>query len=75
MKSTGKAYLFLILTGGIAGHLFYLKKYKRAILYIFTIGLLGLGLLYDWVTLAKQVDRYNNGKPIIPPPLPKELYM
>lgn len=74
MLSKRKAYLLLIFTGGIGGHWFYLGNYKKALLYLFTGGLFGLGTIYDLFTLSKQVDLYNYGELDIPAPLSKEFY-
>lgn len=74
-KSILVAYLLLLTGGGIFGaHLFYLKKYKRAVLYLFTFGLCGIGWAYDLFTLITQVENYNNPRDYIPAPLPKEFY-
>ena len=58
-KSKGVAYLLLIFLGWLGVHRFYLGKVGTGILYFFTLGLLGFGLLYDLFTLGNQVDVYN----------------
>ena len=58
-KSKGVAYLLLIFLGWLGVHRFYLGKVGTGILYFFTFGLLGFGLLYDLFTLGNQVDVYN----------------
>lgn len=52
---------FIFLTfGGVFGiHRFYLGKIWTALLYLFTVGLFGLGLLYDFWTINEQVDLCN----------------
>lgn len=53
---------FLLLTFlGIFGvHRFYLGKWITGILYLFTGGLLLLGVLYDYWTLNGQIDEINS---------------
>ena len=60
-KSKITAYILWLISGcGWLGfHRFYLGKKKTAILWIFTAGLCGIGLIYDLFTLSKQVDEYN----------------
>ena len=58
-RSTGAAYLFLILLGGVGGHHFYLGNTARGILYVFTLGLLGVGVVVDFVSLPAQVRSAN----------------
>ena len=59
MKSKGVAYLLWFFLGAVGGHKFYLGKTGMGILYIFTVGLFGIGLLVDLFTLGNQVDVYN----------------
>jgi len=60
LKSILMAYL-LFLVGGVLGfHKFYLGKNGTGVLYIFTLGLFGFGLLYDALTLPHQVAVYND---------------
>lgn len=60
-KSKATAYILWFISGfGWLGfHRFYLRKKKTAVLWIFTAGLCGIGLIYDLFTLSKQVDEYN----------------
>ncbi len=61
MKSKGFAY-FLWLFGliGLCGlHRFYIGKIGTGIIWLFTLGLLGIGQLIDLFTLGGQVDIYN----------------
>lgn len=53
------AWLLLTFLGIIGGHRFYIGKWKTALLYLFTCGLLGLGILYDFWTLNSQVAEQN----------------
>lgn len=61
MKSKGTAYILLAVSiFGICGlHRFYIGKIGTGVLYLFTCGLFGFGLLYDLFTLGKQVDMAN----------------
>lgn len=58
-RSTGIAYLWLIFLGGVGAHQFYIGKPGRGILYLFTLGLLGFGVLIDLFTLPSQVRTRN----------------
>jgi Fe2+ or Zn2+ uptake regulation protein len=58
-KSKAVAYLLLIFLGIFGAHRFYLEKIGTGILYLFTGGLLGIGVLVDLFTLSGQVDTYN----------------
>lgn len=59
MKSKGIAYLLWFFLGFLGAHKFYLGKVGVGVLYIFTFGLFGVGLLIDLFTLGGQVDTYN----------------
>jgi hypothetical protein len=59
MKSKGIAYLLLIFLGWAGGHRFYLNKFGTGIIWLLSLGLLGIGLLIDLFTLSGQVDMYN----------------
>jgi TM2 domain-containing membrane protein YozV len=58
-KSVGTAYLLWFFLGFLGIHKFYLDKAGTGILYLFTFGLLGIGLLVDLFTLGEQVRTYN----------------
>jgi TM2 domain-containing membrane protein YozV len=61
-KEKGTAYVLLIVPSffGIAGlHRFYLGQVGMGILYLFTFGFLGIGLIIDLFTLSGMVDKYN----------------
>jgi hypothetical protein len=63
------AYLLLFLTGIWGGHHFYLGRPGKGRLYLFTVGIVGFGWIYDLFTLDRQVDDanlrigYRNGFP------------
>ena len=59
MKSKGTAYILWLFLGLFGAHRFYLNKVGTGILYFFTVGLFGVGWLYDLFTLGGQVDMYN----------------
>jgi hypothetical protein len=61
MYSVGMAYLLWFLSGfGVAGfHRFYLRKIPSGLLWLCTGGLLGIGSIYDFVTLDRQVREAN----------------
>jgi len=58
-KDVGIAYILLIFFGTIGVHKFYLGKIGMGILYIFTLGILGIGVLVDIFTLSSQVRGVN----------------
>ncbi len=59
MKSTTTAYLLWFFLGFLGAHKFYLGKTGMGILYFFTFGIFGIGLLIDLFTLGTQVNTYN----------------
>jgi TM2 domain-containing membrane protein YozV len=59
MKSKGTAYLLWFFLGLLGVHRFYLGKTGTGILYLFSLGLCGIGWLVDLFTLGSQVDAYN----------------
>jgi len=59
MKSKGVAYLLFFLLGAFGAHRFYLDKIGTGILWLFTIGLFGVGNLIDLFTLGSQVKKFN----------------
>jgi len=60
-KDVGVAYLLLALSFlGFCGiNRFYLGKVGTGILFFFTGGLFGIGLIYDLITTPKQVKEIN----------------
>lgn len=59
MKSKTTAYLLWFFLGAFGAHKFYLNKTGTGILYLFTLGIFGFGVLIDLFTLGGQVDTYN----------------
>ena len=58
-REVGIAYLFLIFLGAIGAHQFYLGKTGRGLLYLFTLGILGVGIIIDLFTLPSQTRAVN----------------
>jgi TM2 domain-containing membrane protein YozV len=61
MKSKLLAYILWVvgIFGWLGLHRFYLGKYVSGVVWIFTIGLFGIGSLVDLFILSGQVDQYN----------------
>lgn len=57
------AWLLLTFLGFFGMHRFYLGKWGTGILYLLTVGLLGIGILYDFWTLNQQVSETNIARP------------
>ncbi len=53
------AWLLLTFLGLFGVHRMYMGKWLTGILYLLTVGLFGLGYLYDYWTLNGQVDELN----------------
>ncbi|MCA9197942.1 MAG: NINE protein [Pirellulaceae bacterium] len=47
------------ITGVLGFHRFYMGKWITGVIYLLTGGLLGIGLIYDWLTLNDQISRLN----------------
>lgn len=56
------AWLLLTFLGLFGIHRFYLGKWGTGILYLLTLGLVGLGYLYDYWTLNSQVSELNHAR-------------
>ncbi|SMF19956.1 TM2 domain-containing membrane protein YozV [Alteromonadaceae bacterium Bs31] len=54
------AWLLLFFTGIFGIHRMYMGKWLSGIIYLFTLGLFGLGILYDLWTLNRQVHEQNS---------------
>ena len=55
------AWILLTFTGLLGLHRFYIGKWGTGLLYLLSGGLLGLGVVYDFLTLNGQVDAANRG--------------
>ncbi len=53
------AWILLTFLGIFGVHRFYLGKIGTGILYLLTLGLLGIGLIYDFWTLNSQISELN----------------
>lgn len=59
-KSVLEAYMLAIPFGLLGFHHFYLHRPGFGVLYLFTFGLLGIGVVFDWVRLPYLVHEANN---------------
>jgi TM2 domain-containing membrane protein YozV len=53
------AWILLTFLGWLGIHRFYQGKWGTGILYLFTVGLFGIGVLYDFLTLNSQISERN----------------
>lgn len=53
------AWILLAFLGWLGMHRFYQGKWGTGILYLLTLGLLGIGVLYDFLTLNSQISERN----------------
>lgn len=53
------AWLLLTFLGVLGIHRFYQGKIGTGLLYLFTLGLFGVGIVYDFLTLNDQIDEQN----------------
>lgn len=53
------AWILLTFLGAFGVHRFYMGKIGTGLLYLVTLGLLGIGVLYDFWTLNAQVSEKN----------------
>ena len=60
-KDKTTALLLCIFTGGIGGHMFYVGKTGMGILYLFTAGLLGIGVIIDLINIINGSFTDSNG--------------
>jgi TM2 domain-containing membrane protein YozV len=54
------AWIFLVFLGVFGIHRFYLGKIWTGLLYLLTVGLFGIGILYDFWTLNGQISEKNH---------------
>lgn len=53
------SWVLLTFLGFLGIHRFYMGKALSGIIYLFTVGLFGLGILYDFFTLNEQISELN----------------
>ena len=58
------AWILLTFLGVFGVHRFYLGKWGTGILYLLTLGIFGIGLIYDFWTLNSQVSELNVSKQV-----------
>ncbi len=58
-RNLAVAYLLLVLFGFLGIHQFYLGRLARGFVYLPTLGVLGLGVIIDLVTLPSQTRTIN----------------
>ena len=58
------AWILLTFLGVFGIHRFYLGKWVTGILYLVTLGIFGIGLIYDFWTLNSQISELNVGKQV-----------
>ena len=59
LKDYSVAWILLTFLGVFGIHRFYLGKWGTGLLYLVTLGLFGIGLIYDFWTLNSQVSELN----------------
>ena len=60
LKSSGAAYLWWLFLGTFGAHRFYMGKPATGLLWMFTLGLLWLGVIWDLFTIPSQIRRVND---------------
>ena len=58
------AWILLTFLGVFGVHRFYLGKWGTGILYLLTLGIFGIGLIYDFWTLNSQISELNLSKQV-----------
>lgn len=59
-KDYNVTWILLTFLGVFGIHRFYLGKWVTAIVYLLTLGLVGIGIVYDFCTLNQQISEANN---------------
>ncbi len=58
-KNYSVAWLFLTFLGIFGAHRFYMGKIGTGLIYLLTLGLCGIGVIYDYWTLNEQISAGN----------------
>lgn len=58
-KNIATAYVLLFWLGLFGAHRFYIRSYGLGVVYLLTLGLLGIGVLVDLFLLADRTDKAN----------------
>jgi TM2 domain-containing membrane protein YozV len=64
-KSRLAALLFCLFLGGLGIHRFYVGKIGTGIIWLFTLGLLGIGALIDLILIAAGAFKDKEGKNVV----------
>lgn len=64
MKSKGTAALLCFFLGALGVHRFYVGKIGTGILYLFTGGLFGLGMIVDLILILADSFKDKTGNPL-----------
>lgn len=59
-KDYNVTWILLTFLGVFGIHRFYLGKWVTAIIYLLTLGLVGIGIVYDFCTLNQQISEVNH---------------
>jgi TM2 domain-containing membrane protein YozV len=54
------AWILLTFAGYFGLHRFYMRKWFSGLLYLISVGLLGIGIVYDFWTLNEQISEINS---------------
>jgi TM2 domain-containing membrane protein YozV len=54
------AWVLLTFLGWLGLHRFYMGKIGTGLIYLFTLGLFGIGIIYDYWTLNEQISARNS---------------
>ena len=63
-KDYSLAWILLTFLGVFGVHRFYLGKWGTGILYLLSLGIFGIGLIYDFWTLNSQISELNLSKQV-----------
>lgn len=64
--NTEQVFLLATFTGMFGGHLFYLKKKSKGLLYFITFGLFGVGWFFDCIEILLGIYRDPDGRYLLP---------